>query len=198
MCMLGGVGRVRNFLTPGLRGQRQANSEATRSRYSLMSRKQNNIQYGTSSSPYHSLTLCTVAKEPPFLQRMKEGETAETNKIEEKRRRRANEEIIDEDEAPQIVIREKDKDKIDAEEAKAFVAQKEGVKVEKKKVETPTTAVPSKPKGEAVSLGMKKAKKPKEVGKRALEEEKEAETPEKSRKPTPKKGKRLKLSFEED
>src|SRR5271154_1337306 len=54
----------------------------------------------------------TVQEEPAFLRRMRAGFQQEDDKVDEKRRRRGSEEIIDEDEAPQVIISEKDKDKI--------------------------------------------------------------------------------------
>src|SRR5271154_2540756 len=134
-----------------------------------MSRRQNNLQYGTSYP--HSILIITVQEEPAFLRRMREGITAEENEKDEKRRRRGSEEPIDEDEAPQVVIEDTDKEHIDVNEAKAFVAEKEGVKLEKSKSEngtneengaTTTKAAAStgnKSKEDSVSVGMKKAKK---------------------------------------
>jgi hypothetical protein len=145
---------------------------------------------------------------------MREGFAADDTKAEEKRRRRrGSQEVIDEDEAPQVVIQEKDKDMIDAEEARVYVAAKAGVTVlASGKVEGEKAALPAKPREENVSLGMKKRKKNEGV-KRAGEEDVEEErggkkvegTGEKGKsvtgkvkKAVPKKEKRLKLSFEED
>ena len=138
---------------------------------------------------------------------MRAGFQQEDDKVHEKRRRRGSEEIIDEDEAPQVLISEKDKDKIAEDEARTYVAEREGVKVDKSKNgahDKPNTdavkpSIPSKPKPESVSLGMKKAKKPNEGVKRGIEEEKNfAQGPKKSTKSTSRKEKKLKLSFEED
>ena len=112
--------------------------------------------------PFARLTNLNVAmEEPAFLRRMREGTEQEVKKIDEKRRRRGSQEIIDEDEAPQVVIQDKDRDQIDAAEAKAYVAEKAGVKVDKSKQDTIKAILPSKPKEENVSLGMKKTKKAK-------------------------------------
>jgi hypothetical protein len=149
--------------------------------------------------PFARLTNLNVAmEEPAFLRRMREGTEQEVRKIDEKRRRRGSQEIIDEDEAPQVVIQDKDRDQIDAAEAKAYVAEKAGVKVDKSKHDTVKAALPSKPKEENVSLGMKKTKKAKDGVKRAVEENEAADVTDKARMSGPKKGKRLKLSFEED
>jgi hypothetical protein len=150
----------------------------------------------------------TVQEEPAFLRRMRAGFQQEDDKVDEKRRRRGSEEIIDQDEAPQVIISEKDKDKIAEEEARTYVAKREGVKVDKPKdgvnekppsTDTVKPSIPNKPKAESVSLGMKKAKKPNEGLKRGIEEEKDvAEGAKKSSKSTSRKEKKLKLSFEED
>jgi hypothetical protein len=137
-------------------------------------------------------------EEPAFLRRMREGTEQEVKKIDEKRRRRGSQEIIGEDEAPQIVIQDKDKDQIDADEARAYVAEKAGVNVDKPKMDAIKTGPPSKPKEENVSLGLKKAKKAKEGVKRSVDENGTGDIPDKARKSGTKKGKRLKLSFEED
>jgi hypothetical protein len=138
---------------------------------------------------------------------MRAGFQQDDDKVQEKRRRRGSEEIIDEDEAPQVIISEKDKDKIAVDEARTYVAEREGVKLDKSKNganEKPNTDavkpnIPSKPKPESVSLGMKKAKKPSEGAKRGIEEEKNvAEGSKKASKVTSRKNKKPKLSFEED
>lgn len=173
-----------------------------------MSRRQNNLQYGTLSSK--TLITYTVQEEPGFLRRMREGFTTEdNNKAAEKRRRRGSE-IIDEDEAPQVVIQEKDKEKINAAEARAFVEKKAGVTVQRANDQTvrdeTKAAAPMKAKEENVSLGMRKKRKNEGV-KRAGEEREEGkgETKEtrkngvgKKDKAGQRKEKRLKLSFEED
>ena len=130
---------------------------------------------------------------------MREGFAQEDNKVDEKRRRRGSEEVIDQDEAPQVIIDEKFKDKIAEEEARAYVVEKEGAKIGKPKENDSTKAnVINKPKPENVSVGMKKAKKLSGV-KRIVEDDKDsANVPEKSRKSASRKEKRLKLSFEED
>jgi hypothetical protein len=122
-------------------------------------------------------------EEPAFLRRMREGTEQEVKKIDEKRRRRGSQEIIGEDEAPQIVIQDKDKDQIDADEARAYVADEAGVNVHKPKMDAIKTAPPSKPKEEV---------------KRPVDENGTGDIPDKARKSGTKKGKRLKLSFEED
>ena len=136
---------------------------------------------------------------------MRAGFQEEDDKVQEKRRRRGSEEIIDQDEAPQVVISEKDKDKIAEDEARTYVAEREGIKVDKSKdgsVEnTQKDAVkptePSKTKTESVSLGMRRAKKPNEGLKRGINEEKpDPEGLKKSAKSSSRK--KLKLSFEED
>ena len=128
---------------------------------------------------------------------MREGQKEEENKVEEKRRQRGTEEIIDEDEAPQVVIEEKDKDRIAEDEAKAFVAENEGVtKIDKSEKVLPKTDVPTRPKKENTRIGMKKAKRLNEGLKRIIDDEKDIV--EKSKKSGAKKEKRLKLSFEED
>ena len=111
---------------------------------------------------------------------MREGFAQEDNKIDEKRRRRGSEEVIDQDEAPQVVIEEKFKDKIAEDEARAFVVEKEGAKIEKPKDNDSTKAnVIRKPKLENVSLGMKKAKKLNGGVKRIVEDDKDdAKVPE--------------------
>jgi Domain of unknown function (DUF4604) len=165
-----------------------------------MSKGKNKLEYGMSAilSANH-----VVQEEPAFLRRMREGFSQDDHKKEvERKRRRGSEEVIDQDEAPQVVIREKDKDVIDANEARAFVVEKEGVKIDKPedKSKNGTTAanVPKKPREENVSLGMMKKKKAKEGGKKVGENDKDSAAPEKSRKPAQRKEKRLKLSFEED
>lgn len=178
-----------------------------------MSRRQNNFQYG--KLPNTTLLTYTVQEEPDFLRRMREGFAADDTKAEEKRRRRrGSQEIIDEDEAPQVVIQEKDKDMIDAEEARVYVAEKAGVTVTTTgKVEGAKTPVATKQREENVSLGMKKRKKNEGV-KRTAEEGGEGEKREKKKvegkaeqgesetgkvkKAAPRREKRLKLSFEED
>jgi len=131
---------------------------------------------------------------------MRAGFAQEDNKIDEKRRRRGSEEVIDQDEAPQVVIEEKFKDRIAEDEARAYVLEKEGAKIEESKEKDSTKGnVASKPKSENVSLGMKKAKKLNAGLKRTIEDDEDAaNVPEKSRKSGSKKEKRLKLSFEED
>src|SRR5208282_2165654 len=121
----------------------------------------------------------------------------EDKKIDEKRRRRGSEEVIDQDEAPQVVIDEKFKDKIAEDEARAYVVEKEGAKIEKPKENDSTKAnIISKPKPENVSLGMKKGKKLNGGVKRIVEDDRDsADVPEKSRKSRSRKEKRLKLSF---
>jgi len=170
-----------------------------------MSRRQNNLQYGKSQSVIYVDHL--VQEEPAFLRRMRAGFQQEDDKVQEKRRRRGSEEIIDEDEAPQVVISDKDKDKIAEDEARTYVAQREGVKVDKSKNETseiPSSdtvrpRIPSKPKPEGVSLGMKKTKKASEGVKRGVEEETKSTTESKKvSKLASRKEKRLKLSFEDD
>lgn len=170
-----------------------------------MSRRQNNLEYG--KSPRVIYVNCIVQEEPAFLRRMRAGFQQEDDKVQEKRRRRGSEEIIDEDEAPQVVISEKYKGKIAEDEARTYVAEREGVKVDKSKNgtnENPVTdavkpSIPSKPKPESVSLGMKKAKKPNEGVKRGIEEDTQvAKESKKSSKVPSRKEKRLKLSFEED
>jgi hypothetical protein len=156
------------------------------------------------------LTLYQVQEEPAFLRRMREGaKQDEDEKVNEKRRRRGSEEIIDEDEAPQVVIQDKDKGRIDEEEARAYVAAKEGAKLNEAKNRatnanapksgSPEPNVSSKPKVENVSLGMRRTKKPNEGVKRIHEDDKDAAAvTEKPRKSTSRKEKKLKLSFEED
>jgi len=131
---------------------------------------------------------------------MREGKQAEEAKKEEQRRRRASEEIIGEDEAPQVVIQDKDKSAINEDEAKKFVAEKAGVNVDSTKNGKAKGLPPSKPKEENVSLGMKKAKKLKEGLKRYAEEddEKSEKRAGKPHKPSSQKQKKMKLSFEED
>jgi hypothetical protein len=149
--------------------------------------------------PFAKLINQTVAmEEPAFLRRMREGTEQEVKKIDEKRRRRGSQEIIDEDEAPQVVIQDKDRDQIDAAAARAYVAEKAGVKVDKSKQNTIKAILPSKPREENFSLGMKKTKKAKDGVKRAVEENEAVDVTDKARKSGTKKGKRLKLSFEED
>jgi len=174
-----------------------------------MSRRQNNLQYGTSTSRF--LLIITVQEEPAFLRRMREGITAEENEKDEKRRRRGSEEPIDEDEAPQIVIEDVDKEHIDVSEAKAFVAEKEGVKLDKAKSEDRVTeengertskgqvSTGSKVKEDSVSVGMKKTRKIGEGIKRlGQDDDEEVADLEKSRPHGSKvKRKRMKLSFEE-
>jgi Domain of unknown function (DUF4604) len=141
-----------------------------------------------------------VQEEPAFLRRMREGFSRDDDKIEEKRQRRASEEVIDQDEAPQVVIPEKFKDKIGEDEARAYVVEKEGAKMDKPEDSSTTKAnIDAKPKSENVSLGMKKAKKFNEGVKRTVEDDKDVTTKsEKSRKSVPRKEKKLKLSFEDD
>lgn len=144
-----------------------------------------------------------VREEPTFLRRMREGFQQEENKVEEKRRRRGSEEIIDEDEAPQVVIQDKDKHRINEGEARLFVAEKEGVKTSNGSKDTseqitPRADVSSKPIKENVSMGMKKAKKAVGGLKRVVEDEKDVKPSGKSKKVSPRKDKRPKLSFEED
>jgi hypothetical protein len=133
---------------------------------------------------------------------MREGFSQDDDKKEEARRRRRGSEDIDQDEAPQVVIPEKEKDLINVDEARAFVVEKEGAKLDKLNEEKTNNGtmgnVSSKPKNENVSLGMKRARKTKEGVKRVGQEGKETSVPEKSRKAAPRKEKRLKLSFEED
>jgi len=126
---------------------------------------------------------------------MREGFARDDEKVEEKRRRRASKEIIDVDEAPQVVIQEEDRLHIEESEAKAYVAKQEGVKIDTARDEGKTTA-PKK--NENVSLGLKKSKNVKEGLKRPGEElETKGSAFGKSRKPA-RKEKKLKLSFEED
>jgi hypothetical protein len=141
-----------------------------------------------------------VQEEPAFLRRMREGFAQEDNKIDEKRRRRGSEEVIDQDEAPQVVIDEKFKDKIAEDEARAFVVEKEGAKMDKPKDNNSTkTNVINKPTQSNVSSGMKKAKKLNGGTKRIIEDDKDStNVPKKTRNSASRKEKRLKLSFEED
>jgi hypothetical protein len=129
----------------------------------------------------------------------------ETSKIEQVRKDREREEVIDEEEAPQVVIDKRWKGRIDEKQARDYVAEQEGVKVdrstdekaaetEKEKDETKVIPV-AIPKVDNVSLGMKKAKK-KDGIKRAADDEKEEKG--KSRKGDGRKEKKMKLSFEED
>jgi hypothetical protein len=163
-----------------------------------MSRKQNNLQYGTFTGIKGTNDL--VREEPAFLRRMREGKEAEVAKKEERRRRRASEEVIDEDEAPQVIIEDEDKGKINEVEAKKYVAEKAGVNVDSAKNGDSKDPPLPKKKEENVSLGMKKAKKGKEGVKRHVDEEEDKSEKEsgKSQKSTSQKGKRMKLSFEED
>jgi hypothetical protein len=130
---------------------------------------------------------------------MREGNQAEEAKKEEQRRRRASEEVIDEEEAPQVVIQDEDKEQINEQEARKYVAEKAGVKVDSTKDDA---SKPPKPKEENVSLGMRKTKKPKEGLKRQVEDDddKSEDTSGKTKKSTlqKQKGKKLKLSFDED
>ena len=144
-----------------------------------------------------------VQDTPTFLRRMREGMTEENNKVEQIRKEREREEVIDEEEAPQIVIDKRWKGRIDEKQARAYVAEKEGVKIDKSKGEMPTAETkegeksilpPTRPKVENVSLGIKKAKR-KGVVKRSAEEKEEKG---KSRKGEGRKEKKLKLSFAED
>jgi len=141
-----------------------------------------------------------VQEEPAFLRRMRAGFSQDDDKMEEKRQRRGSEEVIDQDEAPQVVIPEKFKDKIGEGEARAYVVEKESAKMDKPENSSTTKAnTTTKPKSENVSLGMKKAKKFNEGVKRTVEDVKDVTTKsEKSRKALPRKEKKLKLSFEED
>jgi Domain of unknown function (DUF4604) len=140
-----------------------------------------------------------VQEEPAFLRRMREGFNQDENKVEEKRCRRQSGEVIDEDEAPQVVIEDKFKDKIAVDEARAYVNEKEGVKINKPENGSTKADIPSKAKKENVSLGMKKTKKLNEGLKRGVDDDKEGPTvSEKPRKSSARKEKRLKLSFEED
>jgi hypothetical protein len=133
---------------------------------------------------------------------MREGMTEESNKAEEIRKQREQEEVIDEEEAPQVVIDKRWKGRIDEKQAREYVAEKEGVKMDKSKDDKPPekegteTKVfpPAKPRAENVSLGMKAKKKG--AIKRSAEEDKEEKV--KSRKMEGRKEKKLKLSFEED
>lgn len=139
-----------------------------------------------------------VQEEPAFLRRMREGFTRDDDKKEEKRRRRGSEEVIDQDEAPQVVIEDKFKDKIAEDEARAYVVEKEGVKIDNPVSGSTKANISAKPKAENVSLGMKKAKKLNEGMKRTVEDDKDGTKSEKSRKSAPRKEKKLKLSFEDD
>jgi len=141
---------------------------------------------------------------PAFLRRMREGMTEENNKVEHIRKEREREEVIDEEEAPQVVIDKRWKGRIDEKQAREYVAEKEGVKIDKsndvvlsEKGEEGEKSIlpPTKPKAENVSLGMKKGKK-KEAVKRSAEDEKEEKGI--SRKGEARKQKKLRLSFEED
>jgi hypothetical protein len=135
---------------------------------------------------------------------MREGMAEENNKVEQIRKDRERDEVIDEEEAPQVVIDKRWKGRIDEKQARDYVAEQEGVKVDrskhdkapekdKEKDETRVILV-TMPKVENVSLGMKKTKK-KEGIKRAANDEKEKG---KSRKGDGRKEKKMKLSFEED
>ena len=145
-----------------------------------------------------------VQDTPAFLRRMREGMTEENNKVEHIRKEREREEVIDEEEAPQVVIDKRWKGRIDEKQAREYVAEKEGVKIdkskdtlsaEKREEGKKSILPPTKPTAENVSLGMKKGKK-KEVVKRSAEDDKEENG--KSRKGDARKQKKLKLSFEED
>jgi hypothetical protein len=147
-----------------------------------------------------------VQEEPTFLRRMREGFRQDDDKKEvERKRRRGSEEVIDEDEAPQVVIREKDKDVINADEARAYVAEKEGVKLDEAEKEIPKNGTASKavkPKEESVSLGMKRTKKinagPKGVVEDGQKGKEDSSLGKSRKKATSRKEKRLKLSFEDD
>lgn len=164
-----------------------------------MSKGKNKLEYGISAVVSAN---CVVQEEPAFLRRMREGFSQDDQKKEvERKRRRGSEEVIDQDEAPQVVIRGKDKDIIDADEARAFVVEKEGVKIDKPEDKSKNGMAggnaPKKSKEENVSLGMMKKKKTKEGLKKGGGNEKDSAAPGKSRSPA-RKEKRLKLSFEED
>jgi hypothetical protein len=122
---------------------------------------------------------------------MREGFARDDEKVEETRRRRASAEIIDADEAPQVVIPEEER--IEESEAKAYVAEQEGVK--DKKVER--VGKVSVEKVEKVSLGMKR-KKGKEGVKKTGEDMGGKEQKDEKKKQPARKEKKLKLSFEED
>jgi hypothetical protein len=135
---------------------------------------------------------------------MREGMAEENNKAEQIRKDRERDEVIDEEEAPQVVIDKRWKGRIDEKQARDYVAEQEGVTVDRSKDEKPekekkkdqTKVIPvTIPKVDNVSLGMKKAKK-KEGIKRAADDEKEVKG--KSRKGDGRKDKKMKLSFEED
>ena len=126
---------------------------------------------------------------------MREGFIQDANKIEDTRRRRRGPEVIDEDEAPQVVIAEKFKGQIDDDEARAYVVEKG----DKSKEGSKDTKLPVKPKPENVTLGMRKTKKLNEGVKRTVDEDEDLTTKsEKLRKSAPRKEKKLKLSFEDE
>ena len=143
---------------------------------------------------------------------MREGFTTEDNNKAAERRRRRGSEVIDEEEAPQVVIQEKDKDAINAEEARAFVAEKAGVKAQGTTGEVAKETGPVKAREENVSLGMMKKKRKNEGVRRAVDTEKGEKREEeswnkeklvknglgKTKQTAQRKEKRLKLSFEED
>jgi hypothetical protein len=132
---------------------------------------------------------------------MREGMMEENNKAEQIRKDREREEVIDEEEAPQVVIDKRWKGRIDEKQARDFVAEKEGVKVDRSKDEEEkgkeeTKVIPvTIPKVENVSLGMKRAKKNEGI-KRPADDKKDDKG--KSRKGDGRKEKKMKLSFEED
>jgi hypothetical protein len=136
---------------------------------------------------------------------MREGMAEENNKAEQIRKDRERDEVIDEEEAPQVVIDKRWKGRIDEKQARDYVAEQEGVKIERSKDEKSSEQEKEKdetkvipvtiPKVDNVSLGMKKAKK-KEGIKRAADDEKEAKA--KSRKGDGRKEKKMKLSFEDE
>jgi len=143
---------------------------------------------------------------------MREGFTTEDNNKTAERRRRRGSEVIDEEEAPQVVIQEKDKDAINAEEARAFVAEKAGVKTQGTTGEVAKETGPVKAREENVSLGMMKKKRKNEGVRRTVDSEKGEKREEesgdkeklgknglgKTKQTGQRKEKRLKLSFEED
>jgi len=143
---------------------------------------------------------------------MREGFTTEDNNKTAERRRRRGSEVIDEEEAPQVVIQEKDKDAINADEARAFVAEKAGVKAQGTTGEVAKETGPVKAREENVSLGMLKKKRKNEGVRRAVDPEKGEKREEesgnkeksgknglgKTKQTAQRKEKRLKLSFEED
>ena len=144
---------------------------------------------------------------------MREGFTTEDNNKAAERRRRRGSEVIDEEEAPQVVIQEKDKDAINAEEARAFVAEKAGVKAQVTTTgDIAKETGPVKAREENVSLGMMKKKRKNEGVRRAVDQEEGEKREEesgnkeksgknglgKTKQTAQRKEKRLKLSFEED